>query len=96
MQFGEPARTRRSLNLIHEIGDRKEPEEEQEARQAETEGEEKPDVRLQGGWRQDVRKLMRVKLGDPCGSTEKHRGDRARVGAMKRRNGRGAKAGQED
>ena len=36
-----------------------------------------------------------VKLGDP-GGAEDRRGVRARIGVRKRRNGRGAKAGQED
>jgi len=48
-----------------------------------------------GGWRQDVRKHDCVKLGDP-GGAEDRRGVRARIVVRKRRNGRGAKAGQED
>lgn len=48
-----------------------------------------------GGWRQDVRKHGCVKLGDPVGG-ESRRGGRALVVVLKRRNWRGAKAGQED
>lgn len=50
---------------------------------------------LWGGWRQDVRKLVGVKSGYPGGGNEGRRGVRARIVAMKRRNGRGAKAGRE-
>jgi hypothetical protein len=66
------------------------------ARRVEWKGMEKLRRGTSGGWRQDVRKHESVKSGAPGCGIGRRRGVRALIRALKRRNGRGAKVGQED
>ena len=47
------------------------------------------------GWRQNVLKYVCVKLGYPAVAEEAAGSHRARIVAMRRRNGQGAKAGRK-